>query len=325
MSGKQRKFLTIMIIPHSGQAVVSWKIPAFLLKAVKYFCFGIIMTGIAFGFIYHDMRTDIAKTRALQQENVKQQQQLKQFAQQANKIQQELTSLRQLDTQVRGMFHLQKQNDASPQIQRKQVTSISSRAATVRQTALNFDNIGQEGLVEGHYIPEGENIAELTSQLAVEFTELPDEIETCRQSMHEVRDTIIYQRAKLAATPSIMPASGRITSDFGYRKHPIYHRIIFHDGIDIAAPRGTAVRAVADGVVIFAGRKSGYGNTIMINHGFGYVTLYGHNSQLMVKDGQKVKKGEVIAKVGSTGSSTGPHLHYEVHVNGALKNPAKYF
>lgn len=120
-------------------------------------------------------------------------------------------------------------------------------------------------------------------------------------------------------------SSTRVTSDYGTRVHPITKTTKFHKGIDIGAAQGTNVLAAADGTVVTAGWNSGgYGYYITINHGGGVVTLYGHNSKLLVKAGDTVKKGQVIAKVGSTGNSTGPHIHFEVLVNGSVVNPYNY-
>jgi murein DD-endopeptidase MepM/ murein hydrolase activator NlpD len=118
------------------------------------------------------------------------------------------------------------------------------------------------------------------------------------------------------------PVSGRVTSEYGYRVHPISHKKKMHAGIDISAPTGTPVHAASDGVVISAGwNGGGYGNLVLIDHGSGVVTAYAHNSSISCGPGQSVKRGDVIAKVGSTGYSTGPHCHFEVRVNGAPKNP----
>jgi len=117
------------------------------------------------------------------------------------------------------------------------------------------------------------------------------------------------------------PVSGRITSDYGNRYHPILHRWKFHSGIDIAAPSGTPIKAAERGVVMTAGYLTGYGNTVIIIHGAGVSTLYGHQSKIAVKEGDIVTKATVIGYVGSTGYSTGPHLHFEVMINGTPDNP----
>ena len=120
------------------------------------------------------------------------------------------------------------------------------------------------------------------------------------------------------------PCSGPITSPFGYRTHPIFGTTIFHAGIDIGVDYGTPIHAADSGVVVYSGWISGYGNAVIIDHGGGISTLYGHNQSLAVSEGQSVSKGSVIAYAGSTGNSTGPHCHFEVDVNGSPVNPWGY-
>ena len=129
-----------------------------------------------------------------------------------------------------------------------------------------------------------------------------------------------------AHIPAINPIRDGVESDgFGIRFHPILHIRLMHEGMDIVANVGTGVHATGDGVVSYAGRDGGYGNVVEINHGFGYTTLYGHLSKPLVEEGQKVKRGQVIALSGNTGLSTGPHLHYEIRKNGAHVDPTAYF
>lgn len=156
-----------------------------------------------------------------------------------------------------------------------------------------------------------------TASLHSEVTQRLEEAERLRKEL------LAYERL-LDHTPSLWPVRGRLTSRFGYRRDPFTGRSTMHNGLDLAVPIGTPVRAAADGIVVEAGRQSGYGLTVRIDHGYGYQTLYGHNSQLLVRVGQKVTKGQIIARSGSSGRSTAPHLHYEVRVNGKPVNPADY-
>jgi len=124
--------------------------------------------------------------------------------------------------------------------------------------------------------------------------------------------------------PTLWPAEGRISSPFGYRSDPMNLAKKMHEGIDIAASSGDNIKASASGKVIYSGSNGNYGRCIILNHNNGITTLYAHASSLLVEEGEKVKKGDVIAKVGSSGKSTGPHLHFEVRINGTPDNPIKY-
>ena len=144
-------------------------------------------------------------------------------------------------------------------------------------------------------------------------------------SFSEVETSLEDQREELAATPSIPPVIGRVSSHYSFsRANPVTGVTSPHLAIDIVARWGTPFVATALGRVTFAGRKDGYGNMVEIDHGFGLRTRYGHASKLYVRAGQQVRRGEVIGEVGSSGSSTGSHVHYEVHRNGRPVNPSNY-
>ena len=145
------------------------------------------------------------------------------------------------------------------------------------------------------------------------------------RSINEAYDSASSQRARYAAMPSIMPTKGWLTSAFAReREHPILHLARPHEGIDLSAPMGMDIEAPAAGVVTQVSWVEGYGNMLTIDHGYGLVTRYAHCSKILVVRGQRVKRGQQVAKVGNTGLSTGPHLHYEVWVNGRPVNPMKY-
>ena len=141
--------------------------------------------------------------------------------------------------------------------------------------------------------------------------------------LQKLLSSLSQNKSLFNAIPSVSPVKGWVTSNFGVRISPFTGKKTMHRGLDIASRMGTPIYAPADGVVIFNGAKSGFGNFIMIAHGYGVVTRYGHNSENLVQLGQKVKRGDQIATVGSTGRSTGPHLHYEVMIHGKVVNPKK--
>src|SRR5579862_132826 len=150
------------------------------------------------------------------------------------------------------------------------------------------------------------------------------------KSYKEIDGFIKNKEQLLGCTPAIQPVSNkdlsRIASGFGYRIDPVYKTTKFHAGLDFAAPQGTPIYATANGTVVTAGNTGNvYGNHVVINHGYGYETLYGHMFRVKVRPGERIKRGEIIGWVGSTGKSTGPHCHYEVHRNGDPVDPVYYF
>ena len=145
------------------------------------------------------------------------------------------------------------------------------------------------------------------------------------RQMRVLEDLLLASKLEKEIMPSGWPIdSGYITSGFGLRTDPFTGLRGYHPGIDFAAPEGSPVLAVASGIVTEAGERSGYGNLVEIDHGNGYVTRYGHNERLLVKPGDRVQKGQQVAMIGSTGRSTGPHVHFEVLLNGNVVNPEQY-
>lgn len=142
--------------------------------------------------------------------------------------------------------------------------------------------------------------------------------------VHQLDQHLLDKESFLKSTPTLMPALGHFTSGYGPRMSPYAGRIKMHEGIDIGAPTGTPIIAPADGIITFSGAKPGFGNFVQIDHGYGVETIYGHAATLSVKKGQQVVRGDKIATVGNTGYSTGPHVHYEVRVNGTPVDPLYY-
>ena len=139
-----------------------------------------------------------------------------------------------------------------------------------------------------------------------------------------VEGRLADQGRVLASTPTIAPVLGLITDGFGRRKDPFTGRLAFHRGLDVSARRGTAIKAPADGIVVFAGRNGGLGKTVRLSHDFGFTTVYGHLDKINVEPGDVVQRGQEIGMLGNSRRSTCPHLHYEVHEDGVAKNPLYY-
>ena len=179
-----------------------------------------------------------------------------------------------------------------------------------------------------------DNISRLANtQLAADLTRKVDLLEkqtyVQAKSYEEIVDLAKTREIRMECIPAIQPVLNkdltRVASGYGVRIDPVYHVRKFHAGMDFTAPTGTEVFATGNGKVKFVGWKQGYGNTVIVDHGFGYETLYAHLFKALVKVGQKVKRSDIIALVGSTGKSTGPHLHYEVHYQGHHIDPRNYY
>ncbi|MDE1045332.1 MAG: M23 family metallopeptidase [Nitrospinaceae bacterium] len=170
----------------------------------------------------------------------------------------------------------------------------------------------------------GRGAASMVDRLSNGLDHLDRQAKIQSISFQELDDFFKNQKSFLSSTPSIWPTRGWVTSSFGFRKSPFTGLREKHEGWDIAARSGAPVRATADGVVVVEGREYGYGNLVEVDHGYGIVTRYGHNSKHLVKVGDRVKRGQVVSLVGNTGRSTGPHLHYEILLNGVPVSPKNY-
>ena len=159
---------------------------------------------------------------------------------------------------------------------------------------------------------------------SLDTEELKKQIEAAMTSVSEIRRYIAEQKNILLSTPVGWPVSGTLSSPYGYRNHPVYEERKFHTGVDISVPSGKEVKATANGVVSFAGWTENSGIVVVAEHGHGFSTAYAHNRKALVRIGQRVARGEVVAISGSTGVSTGPHVHYEIWKNGRPTDPVGF-
>jgi len=167
-------------------------------------------------------------------------------------------------------------------------------------------------------------IEQVLDDLDARSIDLEERVLAEEESLQQVRSYLDDRTSLLRASPSVWPVRGWITSHFGWRRPPHGGATRLHTGLDIAAPIGTPIIAPADGHVVFAGYHSAYGNLVVIDHGYGLSTKYAHTSRMLVKVGERVQRGDLIARVGNTGRSTGPHLHFEVIKDGVPTNPMRY-
>ena len=249
-------------------------------------------------------------TEKIQEQNeiiCSKQKQIELFANKVDVLKSHFVGLKKLEKKVKVLANLQ---DDQNQTNLFSIGgSVSDEFDNLNTTAERFSGISRDGLAR----------------------ELNDNVETLylasinqKKSLEELLDSLRDRANLIACTPSIQPTSGWISSSFGYRESPFTNGREFHKGLDIAGREGTEIFATADGVVTFCGQKGSFGKTVMIDHGYGMVTKYAHTKKIMVNRGEYVKRGDVVATMGNSGRSTGPHLHYEVLLNGVHVNPLNY-
>lgn len=296
---------TVKIIPHQGETIRSIRLPIRLLKygAASVVVGALLFVG-AFGYTtYGTLRAkdDASEIGELRQVNNIQQEQLLQLSKKANELQDEMDQLTQTENELRRL------------------SGTDDTSAGGGDTSEGDGTHNGQG---GPWVPpDVKNVREALDNIEKNIAAKKASLEQLKETMKEQQQVIAVQQGMQAAQPSIWPAHGDVSSPYGLR----WGGSDFHPGIDIANDYGTPIVATADGVVTAAGWNSGgYGNMVDIDHGNGIMTRYGHAQQVVVSVGQSVKKGQVIAYMGSTGFSTGPHVHYEVHVNGQVVNPVNY-
>jgi murein DD-endopeptidase MepM/ murein hydrolase activator NlpD len=206
---------------------------------------------------------------------------------------------------------------------RKEIVVLAQNDAKVRVMAKLSRPKGDSLAGIGGPGPEG--LGQEFSEIQQRIDAVRRQIDLQRESQEEIQGFLNDQRSLLAAKPAGWPVKGWTTSSFGLRRDPFTGKRKMHEGHDIAARTGTPITATANGIVSQSKTVPGYGKMVVIDHGYGYRTYYGHNSENYVKVGQRVKRGDRIAAVGNTGRSTGSHVHYEIRLNGVPVNPQKYF
>lgn len=286
------KRFTILVIPEGSHQVRRFGVRSTVIKqalaVVVVLALG--LTGLIADYLMTSL--DRNELQRLQVENLAQREELHRLVVNLEDLRQEMVVLAQNDAKVRVMAKL-----SAPK-----TDSIAGIGGPARADDVNreFNEIQQR------------------------IDEVRRQIDLRRESQEEIQGILNDQRSLLAAKPQGWPVKGWLTSSFGLRRDPFNGKRKMHEGLDIAARTGTAVVATADGIVSSVRTEPGYGKVVTIDHGYGYRSIYGHNSKYNVKVGQRVRRGDRIASVGNTGRSTGSHVHYEIRLNGVPVNPHKY-
>lgn len=298
---KRNSYSSVLIVPHSSGQVKTLRFSSFYTKLVVMIgllMISVLCMGVMVSIILKENRELKDNVSQLCEVTIQQRELL------SNKVL-EVEHLKKKETDVNDIIkeYAEKYREITENyISRNTGSSIASRSGDRSPRSFSSD------------------ISDL-KKLLDSLSEISSSGEGYKLDLSESEEKL---KKYLDSIPTLWPVAGRKGDGFGYRKDPFTGRKSFHYGIDISASSGIPIKSSASGVVEFSGKKSGYGYCVIVNHGNGIKTLYGHSSKLLVKDGQKVQKGDVIAKVGSTGRSTGPHLHFEVHVGGTQVDPMKY-
>lgn len=292
------KEITFMIVPHdSAKGIVNFKLPQWLVySVVAVFFVSIVVVGSS--IVYSSMMArKLIHYRIMLQVNEEQKGRIDYFSGEVGQLKKALKELVDRDTELRRLLGLRIKDN-------KNLNQMLAAKKMESQVSL-LDNMTNY------------KIDKITNELSY----LNESVKQGRESLRALQQTVAYLKSRFAVTPSIWPIYGRIVSGFGYRYLPWRG---MHTGIDISAWYGNPIRATASGVVVYSGWKGGFGKTIILDHGYGVQTLYGHNSKLMVSVGQRVAKGQIVAQVGATGFATGPHSHYEIRKNNYAVSPMRY-
>lgn len=303
---KAKKY-SVIIIPDSRAKVWRWEISRKKVEAMLVGVLSVVfvLTGSVWGFAYY--KNAYTATEDIRLQNAK-------FEQERSELLAKLTNLEVIvERTERFANRLESSMGGSSEELQKGIGPIMEADFAPPMAVKTFDNL------------------KLAGNGKIEFSTLETSMDVLKSSVSSVDDRLhtVYELHQDRLTywssmPSVWPTKGWITSNFGPRRSPIRGGTRFHQGLDIAAASGTPILSPGDGVVTFAGYKSGLGKVIMIDHGYGVVSTYGHNSAYYVKEGDRVKRGELIGTVGRTGLATGPHLHYQIEVDGIPVDPMRY-
>jgi murein DD-endopeptidase MepM/ murein hydrolase activator NlpD len=296
------KKVTIVVLPEGTHRTRQFRLPRILLVSLV---LAVLSSGAILTWVvrdYSNLRAQLPRLTRLQKENEQQRRQFLHLAERIDRMTQRMGELNAFDSKLRVMVNLETGDDNG------RYQGIGGADSTVLLAAQAPESS-----------PKG-----LVRMMHRALDALDTDIAVGMQGKGELNKFLENQKTLLASTPSIWPTKGWLSSRFGHRISPFTGQREFHRGIDVSVRMNAPIVAPADGVVSSVTWDHGYGKLMAVSHGYGLVTRYAHLAKVLVKKGQYVKRGETIALVGNSGRSTGPHLHYEVHLNGVAVDPLNY-
>lgn len=295
-----KKDFTFVIIPPKTSKVRRIKVPRGILYAVVVLFLAFLVGGSLSFYQSVQVRGELVAYEKLKSDFLHQQIAIKKVSNQVNKFKGDFDRLRELDFKLRLITDLELKRPVSSMFGIGGFNENTDRSLAEELTTKGLDLLGL---------------------LSKDLERLEKMARFQEESFNNLKSHLADKKDLIDRTPYRWPTRGFLTSTYGPRIHPLTGQQQMHAALDIAALKGTPIRAPGDGIVTFAGENTSLGNMIVIDHGYGIITRYGHNNANLVRAGQRVKRGDVIATVGSTGRSTGPHLHYEIRINDVAINP----
>ena len=296
------KKISIFLVPDGTSRVRQFRLPRFFLIFLTVFS---VFSAAFLSWVIQDyctIKADMPRLARLKSENEQQRRQFAHLVQRIDQITHKLNDLKEFDRKLKVMVNLETSEDSS------QFKGVGGSDPALTDPKRAMDNSHKEAVRLMHR----------------SLDTIENEIVLGEQDKTELHKFLESQKVLLASTPSIWPTKGWMSSRFGYRISPFTGEREFHKGIDVSTRINAPVIAPANGIVSHVGWNHGYGKVLTIEHGYGVKTKYAHLQKTLVKKGQYIKRGETVALVGNTGRSTGPHLHYEVHLNRVAVNPLRY-
>lgn len=305
-----RQGFTFLILPNSpSDKVITWPIPFFIALVI----IGIIVFNI---YTFVAFTTQIGQIKRFRQDIEAKKQLIVKLRTEQSRITPVLDKSHRINTELNLLKHEQ-----------ASINNIWKRIRVKGRHRITLASRGGWNNAKPYLYNspvKTDNLDTSLDTLDTNLTQLDTFIKEEKQAQSQLLKDLMAYENQLDHTPSLWPVHSTIISRFGSRFHPVWGEYRQHTGVDIKAHSGTKVYAAANGVISFSGWQRGYGKIIQIRHGYGYETYYAHNSRLLVSNGKRVKKGQLIAVSGNTGITTGPHLHFEVRVNGKPANPVSF-